>query len=84
MFAKLFLVDKHTIIGMFTAVKNNNTNVEILVIKYELLFIETTKFEKTKIITEIAVDFKGISTFCTTILSTLQWVWQSLHISLRE
>jgi hypothetical protein len=77
MFARLFLVDKHTIIGMCTVVKNNHTCKEILI-------IEISKIIKAKRIQEIAVDFKGISTFCTTILSSLQWVLQILHLSLRE
>ena len=85
MFAKLFFVDKHTIIGIFTAVKNNHTNIKILNIKYGLLFIEIREKQViTKRIQEIAVDFKGMSTFSTIILSSLQWVWQIWHISLRE
>ena len=85
MFAKLFLVDKNTIIGILTVVKNNHTNIKILNIKYGLLFIEIREEQViTKRIQEIAVDFKGISTFCTTILSSLQWVLQTLHLFLRE
>ena len=85
MFAKLFLVDKHTIIGIFTAVKNNHTNIKILNIKYGLLFIEIREKQViTKRIQEIAVDFKGMSTFCVTIHWYWQWVRQILHISLRE
>ena len=38
---------------------------------------------KAKIIHKIAVHFKGTSTFCLTILSSLQCLWQILHISLR-
>ena len=75
MFAKLFLFDKHTIIGMFIVVKNNHNSIETLVIEIR------RKQENTKRIQEMAVDFKGISTFCTTILWSLQWVWQTLHIS---
>ena len=84
MFAKLFLVDKHTIIGIFTAVKNNHTNIKILNIKYGLLFIDIREKQViTKRIQEIAVDFKGISTFSTAILSSLQWALQTLHLFLR-
>ena len=60
MFAKLFLVDKSTIIGIFTVVRNNHTNIEILSITYELLLIGINKIEKAKGIQEIGVDFKGI------------------------
>ena len=66
-------------IGIFTEVNNNHTNIEILSIKYTLLFLEINKIEKAKKIQEIGVDFKGTSTFCTTILSSLQWVRQILH-----
>ena len=85
MFVKLLLFDKNTIIGMFTVVKNNHTIIEVLIDKYELLYNEMYPHIKENIgIQEIGVDFKGISTFCTTILSSLQWVWQILHISLKE
>jgi hypothetical protein len=67
---------------MFTVIKNTVTNIELIFIK---VFIETNAhIVEAKRIQEIAVDFKGMSTFCTTILLSLQWVWQILHISLRE
>ena len=73
---------------MFTVVKNNKKQINKIEIEYELSFVEfrqiRIKQENTKRIQEVAVDFKGISTFCATILSSLQWVWQILHISLRE
>ena len=80
MFAKLFLVDKHTIIGMFTALKKKYTNNKTYSVSIE---VRKIGISKAKIIHKIAVHFKGTSTFCLTILSSLQCLWQILHISLR-
>ena len=46
--------------------------------------VQTKELIEAKRIQEIAVDFKGMSTFCFTIHWFLQWVWQILHVSLSE
>ena len=85
MFVKLFLFDKHTIIGMCTVVKNNiTTNIETLFDKYELYNKMDSHIKENIGIQEIGEDFKGISICFTIILLSLQWVWQTLHISIRE
>ena len=46
--------------------------------------VQTKELIEAKRIQEIAVDFKGMSTFCLNIHWFWQWVWQILHTSLRE
>jgi hypothetical protein len=46
--------------------------------------VQTKELIEAKRIQEIAVDFKGMSIFCITIHWFWQWVWQILHVSLRE
>ena len=75
-------------IGMFTVVRNKHTtlitNIETLFDKYELCNKTDPHIKENTGIQEIGEDFKGISICFTIILSSLQWVWQTLHISLRE
>ena len=45
--------------------------------------VQTKEYIEAKRIQEIAVDFKGMSTFLT-IHWCLQWVWQIMHTLLNE
>ena len=46
--------------------------------------VQTKEYIEAKRIQEMAVDFKGMSTFCLQIHWCLQWVWQIMHTLLKE
>ena len=76
MLAKLFFFDKNTIIGMSIAVKNKedivSKSVHVQRKHPRKLCPDTIIKIKAKRIQDIVVDFKGISTFSSTIHWSLQ------------
>ena len=80
---------------MFKALKKNEANMSessklstLIVLLYNgrMKYCSESNIMKSKAkrIQELDVDFKGISTFSSTIHWSLQWVLQILHLSLRQ
>ena len=80
---------------MFKALKKNEANMSessklstLIVLLYNgrMKYCSESNIMKSKAkrIQEVDVDFKGISTFSSTIRWSLQWLLQILHFSLRQ